>query len=103
LEVENVAYNPAMDMLTEAEQALVAALPPTGPALTDLRIELGRTRLPRQQAESLQNGALLALDTLAGEPVDVLADGRLLARGELVVLDGKLAVRVTETGKTIKK
>lgn len=90
-------YSPVMDMLTEAEQALSAALPPADQAQTDLRIELGRTRLPRRQAEALKNGALLALDTLAGEPVAVLADGRLIARGELVVLDGKLAVRVTET------
>ena len=62
----------------------------------DLKIELGRTRVTLEEASGLSKGAMLVLDKLAGDPVDVLADGRLIARGQVVVLNDKFCVRVTE-------
>lgn len=61
-----------------------------------LRIELGRTRLCRHELPGLRTGAVVPLDKAAGDPVDVYADERLVARGEVVVVGNNLGVRVTE-------
>jgi flagellar motor switch protein FliN len=63
---------------------------------TDLRIELGRTRLDPAEIRQLRPGTVVSLSALAGGPVDVYAAGRLVARGESVVHDGRVAVRVVE-------
>ncbi|TWT43193.1 flagellar motor switch protein FliN [Botrimarina hoheduenensis] len=62
----------------------------------DLRIELGRTRMPLEDVLRLRREAVVALDKLAGDPVDVYANGRLIARGEVLVLNDNFCVRVTE-------
>ena len=67
-----------------------------GDETLDLRIELGRTQIRRDEALKLRTGAVIPLDGAANEPVSLLAGGRLVARGELLVLDGKLGVRVVE-------
>jgi len=59
-------------------------------------VELGRTTLPVRELLSLQPGMVVELDRQAGEPIDVLVNGRLLARGEVVVLDEQFALRITE-------
>jgi|GEM_PF-1894622 len=61
-----------------------------------LRIELGRTWLAGQQAAELEVGDLVELDVSADSPVDVYADGALVARGLPGAMDGKLCVRITE-------
>lgn len=78
---------------------------PAGSAQRDLRlladipveiaVELGRMRLPLRDLLSLGQGAVVALDKAADAPVDVLVNGQLVARGEVVVIDGGLGVRVT--------
>jgi len=65
-------------------------------APVDLRIELGRAQLGRDEAAHLSPGAVVPLDKRAGDPVDIHADGRLVARGQLVAMEGKFCVRVTE-------
>ncbi len=62
----------------------------------DLTIELGRTRMARTDVLQLCGGSVVPLDQSAGDPVDVYADGRLVARGEVLVLDGNFCVRITE-------
>lgn len=62
----------------------------------ELRIELGRTRLHQSELKNLRQGTVVRLDSLEREPVDVFANDELIARGEIVVLDGKLCVRVVE-------
>ena len=62
----------------------------------DVRIELGRARMRIEEILKITTGAVVELDRLAGEPVDVYVSDRLVARGEVVVLDEKFAVRVTE-------
>ena len=59
-------------------------------------VELGRTRMPLRQVLDLQQGSVVELDRLAGEAVDVYVNERLIARGEVVVVDDKFGVRVTE-------
>lgn len=59
-------------------------------------VELGRARLPLRDLLSVQPGSVLELDRTPGDPVDVLVNGRLVARGEVVVVDGDFGVRITE-------
>lgn len=62
----------------------------------DLRIELGRTELLIEDVLQLREGAVVPLDKLAGDPVDILVNGRLIARGEVLVLNDNFCVRVAE-------
>ncbi len=61
-----------------------------------ISVELGRTRMTVQDVLSLAPGVVIELDRAAGGPVDVLVNGTLMARGEVVVVDEEFAVRVTE-------
>ena len=62
----------------------------------DLKIELGRTQMYLEDVLKLRKGAVVPLDKLAGDPVDLYVNGRLIARGEVLVLDDNFCVRVTE-------
>jgi flagellar motor switch protein FliN/FliY len=62
----------------------------------DLRIELGRTHMHLEDVLKLGKGAVVPLDKLAGDPVDVYANGRLIARGEVLILNDNFCVRVAE-------
>ena len=62
----------------------------------DLRIELGRTHMYLEDVLQLRNGSVVALDKLAGDPVDVFVNGRLVARGEVLVLNENFCVRIAE-------
>ena len=62
----------------------------------DLRIELGRTELLIEEVLKLREGSVVALDKLAGDPVDIYVNGRLIARGEVLVLNDNFCVRINE-------
>ena len=62
----------------------------------DLRIELGRAEMTLEEVVSLRDGSVVTLDKLAGDPVDILVNGRLVARGEVLVLNDNFCVRVAE-------
>lgn len=62
----------------------------------DLCIELGRAELLIQEVLKLKEGSVVPLDKLAGDPVDILVNGRLVARGEVLVLNDNFCVRVAE-------
>jgi len=62
----------------------------------DLRIELGRAELLIEEVMQLKEGSVVPLDKLAGDPVDILVNGRLMARGEVLVLNDNFCVRVAE-------
>jgi flagellar motor switch protein FliN/FliY len=62
----------------------------------DLKIELGRTHMQLEDVLRLKQGSVVTLDKLAGDPVDVYANGRLIARGEVLVLNDNFCVRVAE-------
>jgi len=61
-----------------------------------LTVELGRTRQLVKDILGLGEGSIIELDKLAGEPVDLLVNGKLIARGEVVVIDENFGVRVTD-------
>lgn len=62
----------------------------------DVTVELGRTRLLIKDILDLSTGSIIELDKIAGEPVDLFANGLLVARGEVIVIDDNFGVRITE-------
>lgn len=62
----------------------------------EVTVELGRTRMPVRELLALAPGTVLELDRAAGSPADLLVNGRLIARGEVVVIDEDFGLRVTE-------
>lgn len=61
-----------------------------------LSMELGRTRLSIRELLQLTQGSVVKLDRPAGEPLDILANGCLVARGEVVVVNERFGVRITD-------
>ncbi len=59
-------------------------------------VELGRTKLPIRSILQLAQGSVIELDGLAGEPLDVLVNGCLIAQGEVVVVNDKFGIRLTD-------
>lgn len=59
-------------------------------------VELGRTKRSVKEVLELSNGSIIELDKLAGEPVDILVNSRLIAKGEVVVIDENFGVRITD-------
>lgn len=59
-------------------------------------VELGRTRMKLSQILELQHGSVVELDRLAGDPVDIFVNDRMVAHGEVVVVDDKFGVRITD-------
>ena len=80
--------------------------PPPGTAHNDidmildipvqLTVELGRTRIPIKNILQLAQGSVVELEALAGEPMDVLVNGYLIAQGEVVVVNEKFGIRLTD-------
>ena len=66
-------------------------------------VELGRARMKIQEILALRNGSDIELDRLAGEPADILVNGTLIAKGEVVVVDEKFGVRVIEVVSRAKR
>jgi flagellar motor switch protein FliN/FliY len=62
----------------------------------DLKIELGRTHMYLEDVLKLRKGSVVPLDKMAGDPVDIYVNGRLIARGEVLVLNDNFCVRVAE-------
>lgn len=69
----------------------------------ELTVELGRTRWQIKDILSMGEGTIIELDKLAGEPVDILVNHNLIARGEVVVIDENFGVRVTEIVSSMDK
>ena len=67
----------------------------------ELTVEIGRTRMTIGETLSLGPGAIVSLNRLAGEPVDLLVNGTQIARGEVVVIDEEFGLRVTDVKSSI--
>ncbi|MGZ0173017.1 MAG: flagellar motor switch protein FliN [Planctomycetales bacterium] len=61
-----------------------------------VQVELGRAELLIDEVMSMRKGVVVPLDKLAGDPIDIIVNGRLLARGEVLVLNDKFCVRIVE-------
>jgi len=71
----------------------------------ELAVEIGRTRMTIGQTLELRPGSVVSLNRLAGEPVDLLINGKPIARGEVVVIDEEFGLRVTDvvsSGRSIE-
>ena len=62
----------------------------------ELAVEIGRTTMTIRETLAIAPGSIIALDRMAGEPVDLLVNGRRIARGEVVAIDEEFGLRVTE-------
>ena len=102
--VENPS-EPSLNGLAPFELKDLAGAPATGEKATlellkdvdlDLRIELGRTHMYLEDVLKLKRGSVVTIDKLAGDPVDVFVNGRIVARGEVLVLNDNFCIRVTE-------
>lgn len=80
----------AMALPAGAAMNLVKDIPVT------LSIELGRTRMSLKELLELEQGAVIELDRMVDEPMDVLVNGTLVAHGEVVVIDDTFGVRLTD-------
>ena len=78
------------DARTDADLARLHAVP------VELAVEIGRTRMTIGDTLGLGPGSIITLNRMAGEPVDLLVNGRPIARGEVVVIDEEFGLRVTE-------
>jgi flagellar motor switch protein FliN/FliY len=61
-----------------------------------LTVELGRTKIPIKHILQLAQGSVVELDAMAGEPMDVLVNGYLIAQGEVVVVNDRFGIRLTD-------
>jgi flagellar motor switch protein FliN len=62
----------------------------------NISVELGRNKMSIQELLQLSPGAAIELDKSAGDPLDIMVNGRLVARGEAVVVNDKFGVRITD-------
>ncbi len=92
-QVQNVQFANFNDMAAESQAGNINLLMDV---TMDLTVELGRTKKTIKYILGMGEGTVLELDKLAGEPVDILVNGKLIARGEVVVIDENFGVRVTE-------
>lgn len=68
-----------------------------------LSIEIGRSQIKIRDLLKLTKGAIIELDKLAGEPVDVYANGKLISKGNIITANGKYCVRLTSVSEKNKK
>jgi flagellar motor switch protein FliN/FliY len=74
----------------DGDLALVLEVP------VELAVEIGRTTMTVRETLAIAPGSIIALDRMAGEPVDLLVNGKRIARGEVVAIDEEFGLRVTE-------
>lgn len=98
--------------MSQAKELDIEKSNPTNPGLTQdadsekmelildipvsVSVEIGRTKMTIRSLLQLNQGGIVALDRLAGEPLDVLVNGTLVAHGEVVVVNDKFGVRLTD-------
>ena len=94
---EAVARAMAFDQLTDSAKPgplrdldMVLDLP------LNMSVELGRVKLPIGQLLSLHAGAVIELDVKAGDPLNIMVNGCLVARGDIVIVNDKYGIRLTE-------
>ncbi|MBM7423075.1 MULTISPECIES: flagellar motor switch protein FliN [Spongiibacter] len=100
IEAEEGESSGASDLLGQARLRERTAAAPDLDMVMDIPVrvtlEVGGSDMAIRDLLQLQQGAVVELDRQAGEPLDVLVNGRLIARGEVVVVDDKLGIRLTE-------
>lgn len=80
----------------DAAESAVDGLQRLAQVRVELSVEVGRTTMSLGEALALGPGSVVSLDRMADQPVDLLVNGKLVARGEVVVIDSEYGLRVTE-------
>ena len=115
-EAEEDPWAEAMDEQAESEAAGFENLEDDGVASddeinldvildvpVDISMEIGRTKLSIRNLLKLNQGSVIELDRLAGEPMDVLVNGTLIAHGEVVVVNDKFGIRLTDVISPVER
>ena len=89
-EFQNLAAEPGSLSSVEPNLDVILDIPVT------LSMEVGRTEVPIQDLLTLNRGSVVELDRIAGEPMDVMINGTLIAHGEVVVVNEKFGIRLTD-------
>jgi flagellar motor switch protein FliN/FliY len=84
------AFEPAAKGSMMGELDMILDIP------VQLTVELGRTKITIRNLLQLAHGSVVELDAMAGEPMDVLVNGTLIAQGEVVVVNDKFGIRLTD-------
>ena len=95
--VQNADSGPAAD--PNWPRDVDARLSRVGKASMEVTVELGRTRLPLEAILNAEAGSLIETRKVTGMPMEILVNGALFARGEIVVIGDHLAVRITDMVK----
>ena len=96
VDVHPVRFPPLPEMRGVAAASMPRSLDLIMDVAMRVTVEIGRSTMTVEDVLSLGPGSVVELNTLAGEPVDVLVNDQLIARGEVVVVDENFGVRVTE-------
>jgi flagellar motor switch protein FliN/FliY len=92
----DVEFTPLPDHAAESAVTGEADLTRLTDVQVELTVEVGRTHMSLGETMSLGQGSVVTLDRLADKPVDLLVNGRPIARGEVVVIDEQFGLRITE-------
>ncbi len=87
---QDLQEDPGAHAMTDVNLDVILDIPVT------LSMEIGRTKIPIRNLLQLNQGSVVELDRLAGEPMDVLVNGTLVAHGEVVVVNEKFGIRLTD-------
>ncbi|MEM9414074.1 MAG: flagellar motor switch protein FliN [Planctomycetota bacterium] len=85
-----------VDAVTGLGSPMQTGIDMLGDVDLQVTVELGRTEMLVEDVLRLGNGSVVELDKLAGDPVDVFVNGRLVARGEVLVLNDNFCIRISE-------
>lgn len=101
LTVSPVKFAPLLSELpTSAVTGVLGNLELVKDVKMNVTVELGKTNLPLKEVLQLGENSVIKLEKLAGEPVDLLVNGRLIAKGEVVVIGNNFGIKVTEVHKS---
>jgi flagellar motor switch protein FliN len=93
----------ALEGHAHADGEVRADLGPLRDVPVELAVEIGRTRMTIGETLELRPGSVVSLDRLAGEPVDLLVNGKRIARGEVVAIDEEFGLRLTDVVSAAKR
>jgi flagellar motor switch protein FliN len=109
-ETPNIPAEMALEPLTNAAPAAAPASLPEGGGLdivldvpVELAVEIGRTTMTIRETLDLGPGSIVVLNRMTGEAVDLLVNGRRIARGEVVAIDEQFGLRITTVVPTDKR
>ncbi|WP_326900088.1 flagellar motor switch protein FliN [Kosakonia cowanii] len=96
---EQFSSENSAEVLSQAEDVMVNLSEDLNLVLdipVKMTVELGRTKMTIKELLRLSPGSIVSLDGLAGEPLDILINGYLIAQGEVVVVSDKFGIRITD-------